>query len=105
MRMTRPLERLLRALLADPATRWHGYELMKTAKLASGTLYPMLARLQEQGLVTSEWESAPAVAGRPPRKYYRLTGEGARVARRQLARAPSAVPARHAAGPGLAGSS
>ena len=105
MRMTRPLERLLSTLLADPAGRWHGYELMKAAKLASGTLYPMLARLQEQGLVTSEWEPAPAVAGRPPRKYYRLTGEGARVARRQLARVPRQARARPARGPGLAGSS
>jgi DNA-binding PadR family transcriptional regulator len=78
---------------------------MKTAKLASGTLYPMLARLQEQGLVTSEWERAPAVAGRPPRKYYRLTGEGARVARRQLERAPRMVPARPAPEHGLAVSS
>jgi len=102
VRMTRPLERLLRTLLADPSGHWHGYELMKTAKLASGTLYPMLARLQEQGLVTSEWEPVPAVAGRPPRKYYRLTGEGARVARRQLERAPRAGPARPAPRPGPA---
>ena len=74
-------------------------------RLASGTLYPMLARLQEQGLVTSEWESAPAVAGRPPRKYYRLTGEGARVARRQLERAPRTAPARPVPRPGSAVSS
>jgi PadR family transcriptional regulator, regulatory protein PadR len=105
VRMTRPLERLLTTLVADPGTHWYGYELMKTAKLTSGTLYPMLARLEEQGMVSSEWERSPAVAGRPPRKYYRLTGEGARVARRRLARTAGKVAARPVTGPGLAGSS
>jgi DNA-binding PadR family transcriptional regulator len=51
----------------------------------------MLARLQQEGLVDSEWEDArPDAAGRPPRKYYRLTAEGARVARLELAQAPAA---------------
>ena len=50
---------------------------MKAAKLPSGTLYPMLARLQEQGLVESEWEEPRVDAnGRPPRKYYRLSVDG-----------------------------
>ncbi len=58
----------------------------EAAGLPSGTLYPMLARLQDQGLVTSEWEPQPDdSSGRPPRKYYRLTGEGVRVARLELA--------------------
>src|SRR5580700_9805407 len=73
---------------------------MKAARLPSGTLYPMLARLQDEGLVTSQWEPPPADgSGRPPRKYYQLTGEGARVARLQLAQASAA--ARRAA-PGAA---
>lgn len=92
MKLTQPLERLLRALLADPSAPRYGYDLMKAAGLASGTLYPMLARLEDQGLVTSDWEPQPAdTAGRPPRKYYRLTGEGALVARRQLARSTPAA--------------
>jgi PadR family transcriptional regulator, regulatory protein PadR len=50
----------------------------------------MLARLQQDGLVHSEWEEQrPNAAGRPPRKYYRLTAEGARVARLELAQAPA----------------
>jgi PadR family transcriptional regulator PadR len=93
VKLTGALERLLRALLADPSARRYGYDLMKAARLPSGTLYPMLSRLQDQGLVSSEWEQARDDAnGRPPRKYYQLTGEGIRVARLELARAALATP-------------
>ena len=89
--MTAPLERVLRVLVADPAAPHYGYDLMKAARLPSGTLYPMLARLQQEGLVESQWEDQrPDAGGRPPRKYYRLTAEGARVARLELARATTA---------------
>jgi|SRR5215469_6878429 len=88
MKLTAPLERVLRVFLADVSARHYGYDLMKAAKLPSGTLYPMLARLQDQGLVSSEWEPQPQdVAGRPPRKYYQLTGDGIQVARFELAQA------------------
>ena len=91
MKLTRPLERVLRVLLADPAAPHYGYDLMKAAGLPSGTLYPMLARLQQEGLVDSRWEDQrPDAGGRPPRKYYRLTAEGARVARLELAHASAA---------------
>jgi PadR family transcriptional regulator, regulatory protein PadR len=93
VKLTGALERLMRALLADPSARRYGYDLMKAARLPSGTLYPMLARLQDQGLVTSEWELARDDAkGRPPRKYYQLTGEGIRVARLELAQAALSNP-------------
>lgn len=86
MKLTAELERVLRVLVADPAEPHYGYDLMKAARLPSGTLYPMLARLQRQGLVESEWELRHDDAGgRPPRKYYRLTGEGLRVTRLELA--------------------
>ncbi|MFI1172742.1 PadR family transcriptional regulator [Streptomyces melanogenes] len=87
MRLSAPLERVLRVLLEDPAEPRYGYDLMKAARLASGTLYPMLARLQHEGLLVSEWEQPHTGdhSGRPPRKYYRLTGEGIRVARLELA--------------------
>ena len=88
MKLTAPLERVLRAFLADVSAQHYGYDLMKAARLPSGTLYPMLARLQEQRLVTSEWEpQREESAGRPPRKYYQLTGDGIRVARLELAQA------------------
>jgi PadR family transcriptional regulator, regulatory protein PadR len=100
VKLTGPLERVLRVMTADPSAPHYGYDLMKAAKLPSGTLYPMLARLQEDGLVDSEWEAQRQDAGgRPPRKYYRLTAEGLRVARlalAQVASAASAAPARRA---------
>src|SRR3712207_1270146 len=45
-----------------------------------GTLYKALGRLEEFGLLTSVWEDAEAVEGRPRRRMYALTGEGARAA-------------------------
>ena len=77
VKLTGPLERVLRVLVADPAMPHYGYDLMKAAKLPSGTLYQMLARLQQEGLVDSEWEDPrPDAGGRPPRKYYQLTRAG-----------------------------
>jgi DNA-binding PadR family transcriptional regulator len=103
VRMTGPLQRVLGAFLADPAAPRYGYDLMKTARLPSGTLYPLLARLEREKLVTSAWET-PQQDGQRPRKYYQLTGEGIQVARLELAQASArrrgapARPARPAPG-------
>jgi PadR family transcriptional regulator, regulatory protein PadR len=82
--MTGPLERVLRAFLDDPLAPRYGYDLMKAAGLQSGTLYPLLARLEKENLVSSAWET-PQQGGERPRKYYRLTGEGVATARLELA--------------------
>jgi PadR family transcriptional regulator, regulatory protein PadR len=95
--MTVPLERVLRAFLDDPAAPRYGYDLMKAASLQSGTLYPLLGRLEHQKLVASAWET-PQQEGQRPRKYYRLTSEGIQVARLELART-----ARHQRAPGHPG--
>ena len=84
--MTGALERVLGAFLADPAAPRYGYDLMKAARLPSGTLYPLLARLERENLVASAWET-PQQEGQRPRKYYELTGEGIRIARLELAQA------------------
>jgi len=84
VKMTVPLERVLLAFLDDPTVPRYGYDLMKAAGLKSGTLYPMLSRLEDERLVTSAWET-PQQDGQRPRKYYRLTGEGIRVARLEIA--------------------
>jgi PadR family transcriptional regulator PadR len=95
MRMTAPLERVFRVFLDDPAALRYGYDLMKAAGLPSGTLYPLLARLQARGLVVSAWET-PQHDGERPRRYYHLTGEGIEVARLELAQ----LSARRRRGPG-----
>jgi PadR family transcriptional regulator, regulatory protein PadR len=87
--MTPQLERVLGAFLSDPGAPRYGYDLMKAARLPSGTLYPLLARLESQKLVASAWET-PQEEGQRPRKYYQLTGEGLRVARLEMAQASSA---------------
>ena len=84
--MTGALERVLGAFLADPAEPRYGYDLMKAARLPSGTLYPLLARLERENLVASAWET-PQQEGQRPRKYYQLTGEGIRITRLELAQA------------------
>ena len=86
--MTGPVERVLGAFLEDPAAPRYGYDLMKAARLPSGTLYPLLARLERQKLVVSAWET-PQQEGQRPRKYYQLTSEGIRIGRLELARASS----------------
>jgi PadR family transcriptional regulator PadR len=80
--ITRHTERVLVALLRDPTKRRYGLEISQEAGLASGTLYPILARLEAAGWIDSEWEQIdPSAAGRPARRYYGLTAEGLRVAR------------------------
>ncbi|GLQ89792.1 PadR family transcriptional regulator [Dyella flagellata] len=70
---------LLAALLAQRAQWQHGYDLSEQTGLPSGTLYPILMRLSDRGMVESKWE--PSLhQGRPPRKLYRLTAEGAAYA-------------------------
>jgi len=70
---------VLQALGEQPREWQHGYELSKKTKLSSGTLYPLLIRLHEQGLLEAEWRS-PAASGRPPRHAYRLTPAGLALA-------------------------
>lgn len=66
---------MLRALAAAPDTWRYGYELAAEVGLASGSLYPILMRLSDRGLLESTWEERPP-RGRPPRHLYRLTPAG-----------------------------
>jgi PadR family transcriptional regulator, regulatory protein PadR len=75
---------VLRALVADAASWRHGYGLAQETGLKSGTLYPILIRLAERGLVEASWEDGQP-AGRPRRHLYRLTAEGLAVAEMSLA--------------------
>jgi DNA-binding PadR family transcriptional regulator len=94
MARNRPLStqahRLLHALGAQPQAWRFGYDLTKETGLKSGTLYPLLMRLADQGLLEAEWRE-PLQPGRPARHAYRLTGLGRAVT--------SALPSQP--GPGL----
>jgi PadR family transcriptional regulator, regulatory protein PadR len=69
--------------LADRQEWRYGYDLSRNTGLKSGTLYPILVRLADAGLLETAWETA--VEGRPPRHLYRLTQDGARYAHQQAA--------------------
>lgn len=83
--MTRQTGDILRVFLAAPSREFYGLELREAAGLANGTLYPRLAQLEQYGWLESRWDS-PASDGRPPRRYYRLTREGAARAAAELSR-------------------
>lgn len=74
---------VLLALLDQPKDESYGYGLTARTGLLSGSLYPILARLEERGLVRSSW--VPSVAGRPPKRLYHLTPAGQAEAERVAA--------------------
>lgn len=85
-RMTIPTQLVLRALLADPDQELYGLQIGEAAGLPSGTVHPMLARLEGAGWVESRWEDIdPRAEGRPARRYYRLSADGVLAARQALA--------------------
>jgi len=65
---------VLRALATDPAQWRYGYDLATEVHLKSGSLYPILVRLADRGLLDTSWE--PAQGSRPPRHLYRLSTTG-----------------------------
>jgi len=82
------------SLLSRGEDEFHGYQLAseirtragETYRTAAGTLYRALDRMEQAGLLDSRWEdpSSPEVAGRPPRRLYRVTGAGEAAYRRPL---------------------
>jgi DNA-binding PadR family transcriptional regulator len=93
--MTIPTQLVLRALLEQPTREMYGLQICAAAGLPSGTIHPILARLEhEHGWLTSHWEDiTPAEEGRPRRRYYQLTEDGAERARIALAQATTSVTA------------
>jgi PadR family transcriptional regulator, regulatory protein PadR len=79
------LRRVLRVLLEDPMAEHYGLEIGKAAGLVGGSLYPLLLRLEQAGILVSDWEEAdPSEARRPRRRLYRLTSQGTEYARQAL---------------------
>ncbi len=85
---------VLAALCAQPSRWHHGYALAGQTGLKSGTLYPILIRLADRGLVEACWQDEPQ-PGRPRRHLYRLTAAGLAATVDALAGAtgPTAEPA------------
>jgi len=73
-------------MLERPGAWHYGYEISQATGLQSGTLYPILMRLSDRGLLEARWQPAPT-AGRPPRHVYRLTAQGSAFAREWVANA------------------
>ena len=78
MRRTHALVQVALALVEEPTASHWGYDLSRRSGVRSGVLYPLLTRMLESDWLTDGWESATAVVGRPPRRYYRLTDIGLR---------------------------
>lgn len=76
--------KVLEALLSRPSEWRYGYDLTKELGLKSGTLYPLLMRMTDEGVLQSEWQAASR-QGLPPRHAYRLTQDGIAFARANLA--------------------
>jgi DNA-binding MarR family transcriptional regulator len=104
LRMTTPTQLVLRALLEDLQGRHYGLQLCARTGLLSGTVYPILMRLEQAGWVTSSWEDPDehAKSGHPRRRYYWITEDGAEQARIALAQVDQRRKGRAAASLGLA---
>jgi PadR family transcriptional regulator, regulatory protein PadR len=78
----KPLSLSAVAVLGAIASRIrYGFDIMDATALPSGTVYPILGRLERDGYVRSRWESQTTAAHekRPPRRYYEVTAAGAKV--------------------------
>jgi DNA-binding MarR family transcriptional regulator len=77
VRMSLQTLKVLEAFLDNPMCQLSGSDIHQRSGIASGTLYPILLRLEAAGWFTSRWESVdPSSAGRPRRRLYRLTATG-----------------------------
>jgi PadR family transcriptional regulator, regulatory protein PadR len=71
--------KVLGALMSSRKNELSGADIARETKLASGTLYPILLRLEQAGWLASQWEeAAPSALGRPRRRLYHVTGVGAK---------------------------
>lgn len=86
-RMTLSTQAVLLALISSPTEDRYGLELSAATGVPTGTLHPILARLERLGWVESFWEEIDVrTEGRPRRRYYRLSSDGLELAREALAR-------------------
>jgi DNA-binding PadR family transcriptional regulator len=82
LRLSPQTIQVLGVFLQAPKGWRYGYDISRDTGLKSGTLYPILMRLADGGLLETRWETTEA--GKPPRHTYRLTPEGLRAVRELL---------------------
>ena len=94
VRMSLQTLKVLDVFLENPTSPLSGADVHQVCGIASGTLYPILLRLEAAGWFTSRWETVdPSSAGRPRRRLYRLTQTGVRRATEILGSFNRSVPA------------
>jgi PadR family transcriptional regulator, regulatory protein PadR len=76
VRKTHATVQVAMTLLDEPLGRHWGYDLSKKSGVRSGTLYPMLTQMLDQGWLADGWEDPRSIEGRPPRRYYEITDLG-----------------------------
>jgi PadR family transcriptional regulator PadR len=102
-RMSRSTLEVLAYFMGQRGEAVHGLELIKATGYKSGTIYPILERLENRGWLEAQWEEVdPSVEGRPRRRNYRLTGEGAQCAAAEIAQATRRLSTALALSPGTA---
>src|SRR4051812_15921967 len=85
-RLTHASLKVLCAFLDSPMVKLSGADIHKMSSVFTGTLYPLLLRFEAAGWMTSEWEEIdPHAAGRPRKRFYRLTPTGLAKAHAALA--------------------
>lgn len=89
-------------VLLGPDDTLYGFKIAKAAGRQTGTVFPILARLERAGWVSSEWEPGDADTSGPRRRFYRLRGESVAEARQLLAERRPATQARPVYIPGAA---
>ncbi len=82
IRFTATNLRILKEFIDAPTAQYSGAELARLTRLPSGTLYPILIRFEQEGILQSYWEEIdPKEAGRPRRRLYQVTSRGGQRAR------------------------
>lgn len=85
LRVTRNILQLFAIMLRDPTGQHYALELSREARVNVGSIYAILARLEQNGIVTAKFEDIdPVEVGRPPRRYYSFTAEGRRFAQSEI---------------------
>ena len=87
-RLTLPTAMVLMAVFRSYR---YGFDISDATGLPSGTVYPVLRRLEEAGLLRSRWEAAQTALAeqRPPRRYYTITSSGSQAVRDAMERYPT----------------